>query len=61
MNYIYDIVLNLNEILYDQFDWLKKDNIERIKRIPIYKIGEEDLKNIIANKINMNINEIKNK
>lgn len=61
MNYIYDIVLNFNEILYDQFDWSKKDNIERIKKIPLYRIGEDDLKNIISNKIQMYIKDILNK
>lgn len=61
MNYIYDIILNFNEVLYDFFDWNKNDKIIRIKKVPIFKVLEEDLINIISNIINIDINLIKNK
>ncbi|MBE6155093.1 MAG: DUF3603 family protein [Firmicutes bacterium] len=51
MNYIYDIYLNLNEILYDFFDWNKNDKLIHIKKIPIFKINEETLKLLIQNKV----------
>ena len=51
MNYIYDIYLNLNEKLYDFFDWNKNDKIIHIKKIPIIKIDEEKMKELICNKI----------
>ena len=56
MNYIYDIYLNLNETLYDFFDWNKYDKLVHIKKIPIFKINEEKLKLLIHNKVNINEN-----
>ena len=49
MNYIYDIYLNLNEVLFDFFDWNKNDKLSHIKKIPIFKINEDFLKKIIYN------------
>ena len=54
MNYIYDIYLNLNETLYDFFDWDKNDKLLHIKKIPIIKVNEETLKDLLSNKININ-------
>ena len=54
MNYIYDIYLNLNEKLYDSFDWNKHDKIIHIKKIPIFRVDENTLKEIISNKIEIN-------
>ncbi len=51
MNYIYDIYLNLNEVLFDFFDWNKNDKLSHIKKIPIFKINEDFFKKIINNKI----------
>lgn len=50
MNYVYDIYLNLNEILYDFYDWNKSDKVIHIKKIPIIKIDEQDFKKIVSNK-----------
>ena len=60
MNYIYDIYLNLNETLYDFFDWNKNDKLTHIKKIPIFKTNEEILKNIIQNKIQIDNNLLVN-
>lgn len=51
MNYIYDIYLNLNETLYDFFDWNKNDKIIHIKKIPVIKVNEETFKTITCNQI----------
>ena len=64
MNYIYDIHLNLNETLYDFFDWNKSDKIIHIKKIPIIKIDYDSLKKIVKSKIQIDIeilNQIYNK
>ena len=48
MKYIYDIILNFNESLYEFYEWKDDDNIEYIKKIPIVKVAESvfsDLKN----------------
>ena len=53
MNYIYDIYINLNDTLYDFFDWNKSDKITHIKKLPVLKINEEQFKKITYNKINI--------
>lgn len=48
MKYIYDIILNFNESLYEFYEWKDDDNIEYIKKISIVKVTESvfsDLKN----------------
>ena len=64
MNYIYDIYLNLNNTLYDFFEWNKNDKLIHIKKIPIFKVNEDTFKNIINYEIKMEkefINDIYNK
>ena len=53
MNYIYDVYLNLNEILYDFFDWNKNDKLVHIKKIPVFKVDEETLKIFIHNQVSI--------
>lgn len=38
MNYVYDILVNFNENLYDFYDWNLSDPVTHIRRIPIYKV-----------------------
>ena len=38
MNYVYDILVNFNENLYDFYDWNLNDPVTHIRRIPIYKV-----------------------
>lgn len=38
MNYVYDILVNFNENLYDFYDWNLNDPVIHIRRIPIYKV-----------------------
>lgn len=48
MKYIYDIVLNFNKRIYEFYEWMDSDNIEYIKKIPIFKVSKSvfnDLKN----------------
>lgn len=47
MNYIYDILLNYNNIPYDFFEWNKSDNILHIRKIPLIKVSANTLKDII--------------
>ena len=35
MNYIYDILINFNENLYDFYDWNLNDQIDHIRKIPV--------------------------
>lgn len=64
MNYIYDIYLNLNEVLYDFFDWNKNDKVIHIKKIPIYKTSSENFEKIVNNSIQVDetfLNSVHNK
>ena len=48
MNYIYDIVLNYKDLLYEFYDWNLSDNIKHIKKMPLFRVKKEvlyDLKN----------------
>lgn len=51
MTYIYDILLNFNEKYYDFYDWNKNDNILHVKKIPIYNVKDNVLKNIVYDKV----------
>ena len=65
MNYIYDILVNFNDKeIYEFFEWEKDDNIEHIRRIPIFKVKPEDFMNFKNKKIKVDqpfLNKIKNK
>jgi len=48
MNYIYDIILNFNEDLYEFFEWRNSDDIINVRKIPVLKVDNKtyfDLKN----------------
>ena len=65
MNYIYDILVNFNEKeIYEFYEWNQNDNIEHIRKIPIFKIKTDDFLNIKNCKIIVDkifLNKIKNK
>ncbi len=64
MKYVYDIILNFNEKYYDFFQWNTNDNIDYIKKIPVYKVSNEVIRDLILNKIQVNksfVDEIYNK
>ena len=59
MNYIYDIYLNFNEVLYDFFDWNRKDNLTHIKKIPIFMVDSDTFNVITFNNIKIDSNFMK--
>lgn len=65
MNYIYDILVNFNDKeIYDFFEWEKTDDIEHIRRIPIFKVDSKTLYDFKNNKIKVDkdfLSKIKNK
>ena len=60
MKYIYDIILNFNERLYEFYEWKDNDNIEYIKKIPIFKVSNNAFSDIKNNKVIVNIDFINN-
>lgn len=53
MNYVYDILVNLNEEVYDFYDWEETDNFVHVRRVPIYRVGHEDYLNLSLKKIKL--------
>ena len=52
MNYIYDIILNLNNEFIEFYEWNKNDYLTHVRKIPIFKIDNKTMKKIkIGNKI----------
>lgn len=60
MNYIYDILINLQKNLYDFYEWNTSDEIMHIRKIPLIKISTSDLLNIKNNLIQLDENTLKN-
>lgn len=46
MIFVYDILINLNDKLFDFYDWNKNDNILHVKKIPVFRVKSNDLINI---------------
>ena len=64
MNYIYDIILNYNDVFYEFFDWNIDDKIYEIRKIPIFKVDNKTFNDIKNNKVtfdNSFISKIHNK
>jgi len=56
MNYIYDIVLNFNREYFEFFQWKKSDKIINVKKIPVFKVSSNDLKNLKYNIVKVSKN-----
>lgn len=64
MNYIYDILLNFNDDIYDFYEWNNNDEITHIRKIPIIKTNSLHMKNIKNNYVELEeefLSTIKNK
>lgn len=46
MNYIYDITINFQKNLYDFFEWNVSDNIFRLRKIPLFRVKEELIRDL---------------
>lgn len=51
MNYIYDILINLQRKLYDFYEWNVSDDITHVRKTPIFRIRTEQLLDLNNNKI----------
>lgn len=64
MNYIYDILINLNKKYYDFFEWNQSDTIYHIRKIPIFRIKSNDFLNLLSSSVSVDsqfVELIKNK
>ena len=48
MHYYYDLLVNLDEVAWEFYEWEKKDVILPIKKIPFLRINEKEFKEISA-------------
>ena len=46
MNFIYDILINFNDCLYDFYEWNISDNVVHIRKIPLFKVSTKELEDI---------------
>lgn len=51
MSYIYDILLNYNEKLYDFYEWNLDDDICHIRKIPLFKVTTDKLVEMVNSDI----------
>ncbi len=54
MSYVYDIVLNYQEYLYDFYEWNRDDNIYHIKRINLILVNSKVYNDIYDNIVSFN-------
>ena len=60
MNYFYDILINLNDIAYNFYEWSKDDSILHLKKIPVFKINTKELKDLLKYNIKIDKNFLDN-
>ncbi len=53
MNYYYDIKVNFQENNYMFYEWSNQDELEFIKKIPIFQVTEKAIKDLINHQIQM--------
>ena len=64
MNYIYDILLNLQRRPYDFYEWNESDEIIHIRKIPFFRIETKSLYDIKNNQVKFDelfLKKIKNR
>lgn len=66
MIYVYDILLNLKEIdeALEFYEWMEDDEIEHIKKVPLFKVSKTLIEDLFTNKLQLDItilNKIRNK
>lgn len=58
MNYIYDILINLQKKLYDFFEWNLSDEIMHVRKIPLIKVSTYNLSIIKNNIVQLSDNDL---
>ncbi len=51
MIYVYDVLVNLNEEMYDFYDWEENDNFVHVRRVPIFKLSDDVFYDFVTKKI----------
>lgn len=59
MNYVYDILSNFNQELYDFYDWDKNDNFTHLRKVPSFRVSKEVLVDLMFKKVKIKCNLLK--
>lgn len=59
MNYVYDILSNFNQELYDFYDWDKNDNFTHLRKVPSFRVSKEVLVDLMFKKVKIKGNLLK--
>ncbi len=59
MNYVYDILSNFNQELYDFYDWSKNDNFTHLRKVPSFRVSKEVLVDLMFKKVKIKGNLLK--
>lgn len=59
MNYVYDILSNFNQELYDFYDWDKNDNFAHLRKVPSFRVSKEVLVDLMFKKVKIKGNLLK--
>lgn len=51
MIYVYDILVNLNEKMYDFYDWDDTDDFVHVRRVPMFKVNENVYFDLVTKKV----------
>lgn len=51
MNYYYDVLLNFQDSYYMFYEWDELDNIEFVKKIPLFHVDSKTLNDMISKKL----------
>lgn len=60
MHYYYDVLANLDVCLWDFYEWESADSIIALKKVPLVRVSEKDLKNFLQYQITFDSSWIQN-
>lgn len=64
MTYVYDLLVNFNDVMYDFYDWDKNDSFTHIRKVPLFKVSTSTLVDFMFKKVKVNkeiLSFVKNK
>lgn len=61
MVYVYDLLVNLNDKMYDFYDWNNSDSFCHIRKTPLFKVNDSTFYDLCTKKVRVNLPNIKDK
>lgn len=64
MIYVYDVLVNLNDEMFDFYDWEETDDFVHVRRVPMFKVNDDVYYDMVTKKVRLNeeiMNSIKDK